>query len=337
MRGAALQVLADLRVGGVVVGTVVMGDRLAMVDPVVIAGIGVLSGLALGGRLRILLSTPLKTWTSARSPPTCRDPGVVDVHDLHLWTLTQHARAHRARHDHRRHRAHAVLGAARGCSSLSTASTTQRRWSRPARRVRRARLRACPVAVSPPVRCRRRSRPPADRGRCGGHLLQRGAPRRAGRSGPRSEKRRVTRSRRSIEPSAWLCAPTAERRADGVEVLGEHVNSCSSRPSAAISPSAAPLAPGRDAPQERHERARRGEMTSWRARLLERSGRLERGGEASPGTNITTKSTAPPAPRSAGGWRGDGPRRPRAGVREKRHRGRRTPRPAGTSSGALRR
>lgn len=95
VQGAALEVLADL-VGsiGVVGGALVMWTTgWTWVDTVVGAGIGVFvvpRAYRLGrDALRILLQhAPEGTDVQAITEELARIPGVVDVHDLHLWTLT---------------------------------------------------------------------------------------------------------------------------------------------------------------------------------------------------------------------------------------------------------
>lgn len=95
VRGAALEVLADL-VGsvGVVLGAVVMWTTgWRWVDPVVGAGIGLFivpRAWALGrDALRILLQhAPVDADVERIAADLAGIPGVVDVHDLHMWTLT---------------------------------------------------------------------------------------------------------------------------------------------------------------------------------------------------------------------------------------------------------
>ena len=95
VRGAALEVLADL-IGsvGVVLGALVMwGTGWWWVDPVVGAGIGLFilpRAWQLGREaLRILLQhAPAGADLERITSDLAAIPGVVDVHDLHLWTLT---------------------------------------------------------------------------------------------------------------------------------------------------------------------------------------------------------------------------------------------------------
>jgi cobalt-zinc-cadmium efflux system protein len=95
VRGAALEVLADL-VGsvGVVSGALVMwATGWTWVDPLVGAGIGVFilpRAYRLGrDALRILLQhAPADVDIDGLHADLRAIPGVLDVHDLHLWTLT---------------------------------------------------------------------------------------------------------------------------------------------------------------------------------------------------------------------------------------------------------
>jgi cobalt-zinc-cadmium efflux system protein len=95
IRGAALEVLADL-VGsvGVVTGAIVMWlTGWSRVDPVIGAAIGLFilpRALRLGrDALRILLQhAPVGSDIEGIAADLAGIPGVTDVHDLHLWTLT---------------------------------------------------------------------------------------------------------------------------------------------------------------------------------------------------------------------------------------------------------
>src|SRR5690606_27553080 len=121
VRGAALEVLADLLGSvGVVVGAVVMwATGWRWVDPIVGAGIGVFilpRAWHLGREaLRILLQhAPADADIDQITADLSGIPGVVDVHDLHLWTLTSNMHvltAHVMTTDDTD--AHAVLDAAR--------------------------------------------------------------------------------------------------------------------------------------------------------------------------------------------------------------------------------
>ena len=95
VRGAALEVLADLigSVGVVLAAVIMWSTGWAWVDPVVGAAIGVFilpRAWQLGrDALRILLQHAPQDADLAGITADLSDiPGVVDVHDLHMWTLT---------------------------------------------------------------------------------------------------------------------------------------------------------------------------------------------------------------------------------------------------------
>jgi cobalt-zinc-cadmium efflux system protein len=95
VRGAASEVMADLAGSvGVVVGAAVMwATGWSWVDPVVGVAIAVFivpRAWSLGAQaLRVLLqAAPRDVDLAAVRADLCAIPGVVDVHDLHVWTLT---------------------------------------------------------------------------------------------------------------------------------------------------------------------------------------------------------------------------------------------------------
>jgi cobalt-zinc-cadmium efflux system protein len=95
MRAAYLEVLGDLvgSVGVVVAALVVLGTGFVRADPVVSLLIAVLilpRALALvRDAVDVLLeTTPAHLDLDHVRDHLCRVPGVVDVHDLHAWTIT---------------------------------------------------------------------------------------------------------------------------------------------------------------------------------------------------------------------------------------------------------
>jgi cobalt-zinc-cadmium efflux system protein len=95
VRGAALEVMADLigSVGVVVAAVIMWTTGWAWVDPLVGAAIGVFilpRAWQLGrDALRILLQqAPEEADLAGITEDLADIPGVIDVHDLHMWTLT---------------------------------------------------------------------------------------------------------------------------------------------------------------------------------------------------------------------------------------------------------
>lgn len=95
VRGAALEVMADLigSIGVVLAAVIMWSTGWAWVDPLIGAAIGVFilpRAWQLGrDALRILLQhAPADADLEGITSDLSGIPGVVDVHDLHLWTLT---------------------------------------------------------------------------------------------------------------------------------------------------------------------------------------------------------------------------------------------------------
>jgi cobalt-zinc-cadmium efflux system protein len=95
LQGAYLEVLADLlsSVGVVVAAGVVGATGWTYADPIIAAGIGLFifpRTLRLGGQaLRVLVqAAPPGLDVDQIRADLATLPGVVDVHDLHVWTLT---------------------------------------------------------------------------------------------------------------------------------------------------------------------------------------------------------------------------------------------------------
>lgn len=95
VRGASLEVLADAlgSVGVLVAATVTALTGWPYADPLAAAAIGVFivpRAWRLGGQaLRILVqAAPAEVDLAALAADLAAVPGVVDVHDLHVWTLT---------------------------------------------------------------------------------------------------------------------------------------------------------------------------------------------------------------------------------------------------------
>jgi cobalt-zinc-cadmium efflux system protein len=95
LRGAYLEVVADLLgSAAVVVGAIVIATTgWQLVDPILGAAIGLMirpRALRLGGEaLRVLLqAAPARVDVAALQTDLAAIEGVVDVHDLHVWTLT---------------------------------------------------------------------------------------------------------------------------------------------------------------------------------------------------------------------------------------------------------
>lgn len=95
LEGAYLEVLADLisSVGVLIAATVLMTTGWPYVDPIVAVGIGLWvlpRALRLGGKaLRILLqAAPAELPPDSITSDLSAVPGVDEVHQLHVWTLT---------------------------------------------------------------------------------------------------------------------------------------------------------------------------------------------------------------------------------------------------------
>jgi len=95
VRGASLEVMADAlgSVGVIVAATIVATTGWSVADPLVGAGIGLFilpRAVRLGAdALRVLVQAAPRGLDVAQVGTTLASiPGVVDVHDLHVWTLT---------------------------------------------------------------------------------------------------------------------------------------------------------------------------------------------------------------------------------------------------------
>ncbi len=95
VRGAFLEVVADLigSVGVIAAGLLVWGPGWTWADPVIAAAIGLFilpRAWALGGEaVRVLIeAAPRHIDVDAVRTRLATIPGVLDVHDLHVWTLT---------------------------------------------------------------------------------------------------------------------------------------------------------------------------------------------------------------------------------------------------------
>lgn len=95
LKGAYFEVLADMlgSVGVILAALVVMFTGWTIVDPIIGAAIGLFivprTWILLKSALRILLEgAPAHVDTGLLRQRLIEVPGVVDVHDLHVWTLT---------------------------------------------------------------------------------------------------------------------------------------------------------------------------------------------------------------------------------------------------------
>lgn len=95
LKGAYFEVLADMlgSVGVILAALVVMLTGWTIADPIIGAAIGLFivprTWILLKGALRILLEgAPAHVDTGLLRQRLIEVPGVVDVHDLHVWTLT---------------------------------------------------------------------------------------------------------------------------------------------------------------------------------------------------------------------------------------------------------
>jgi len=95
LKGAYFEVMADMlgSVGVILAALVVMLTGWTIADPIIGAAIGLFivprTWILLKGALRILLEgAPAHVDTGLLRQRLIEVPGVVDVHDLHVWTLT---------------------------------------------------------------------------------------------------------------------------------------------------------------------------------------------------------------------------------------------------------
>ena len=95
MKGAYFEVLSDLltSMGVIVAGLIMLTTGWYYADPIISAGIGLFilprTWLLLRDAVGVLLEgTPSDVNLTALREAVARVPGVADVHDLHVWSLT---------------------------------------------------------------------------------------------------------------------------------------------------------------------------------------------------------------------------------------------------------